>query len=52
MKEPLRLEGEYMVLEDGSVMVGGQELCSAMYDRFGGRAENIVVTVREVEDQE
>lgn len=50
-EEPLILTGELLVTEDGAIVVGREELASALYDWCHGRAESVRVTVEEVDEQ-
>ncbi len=49
-QEPLILAGELFVTEDGSVVIGREELGSAIYDWCNGRADNVRITIEEVDD--
>ncbi|MBX7073555.1 MAG: hypothetical protein K1X71_10445 [Pirellulales bacterium] len=50
MNEPLILDGELIVTEDGSVVVGREELASAIYEWCHGRLDQARVTIEEVEE--
>jgi hypothetical protein len=49
--EPLELCGELIVTEDGSVVVGHEELGSAIYDWCHGRADYVRILIEEVDDE-
>jgi hypothetical protein len=51
LNEPLVLTGELIVTEDGSVVVGREELASAIYDWCYGRCDNVRIVVEEVDDE-
>lgn len=49
--DPLDLTGELIVTEDGSVMVGSQELGSAIYEWCNGRRDNVRITVEDISEE-
>lgn len=51
MTEPLILCGELIVSEDGSVVIGAEELASAIYDWCHGRADHVRIVLEEVEEE-
>jgi hypothetical protein len=50
-EEPLILTGELLVTEDGAVVVGREELASAIYEWCHGRADCVRITVEEVDGE-
>ena len=48
--DPLDLTGELIVTEDGSVVVGRQELGSAIYEWCNGRLDNVWIKLIDISD--
>lgn len=47
----LTITGELLTLDDGSVIVGGKDICGEIFEWSKGRADNVRLTIEEVDDE-